>query len=179
MIFPSLLQIRLEFTPMPSRFRIGAGTTVCPFRVTFVLSVVPLAMLHYFSCIYLTLSRSQVNAPIPSHMPLVWKSRIITEARNAGPVVIQNDADLTSICIQITLICMRTTIDIPEELIEEARRILGFKSKTDTVIVSLQEMIRKKRIEELKSLMGAVELKIDLDQSRRRPSGKRKRRGKS
>lgn len=93
--------------------------------------------------------------------------------------VIQNDTDLTSICIQITLICMRTTIDIPEELIEEARRILGFKSKTDTVIVSLQEMIRKKRIEELKSLMGAVELKIDLDQSRRRPDGKRKRRGKS
>lgn len=74
---------------------------------------------------------------------------------------------------------MRTTIDIPEELIEEARRILGFKSKTDTVIVSLQEMIRKKRIEELKNLMGAVELKIDLDQSRRRPDGKRKRRGKS
>jgi Arc/MetJ family transcription regulator len=76
------------------------------------------------------------------------------------------------------MICMRTTIDIPEELIEEARRILGFKSKTDTVIVSLREMIRKKRIDELKDLMGAVELKIDLNQSRRRPVGNRKRRGK-
>lgn len=64
---------------------------------------------------------------------------------------------------------MRTTLDIPQELIEEARRILGFKSKTDTVILSLQELIRKRRIEELKDLMGSVELDIDLDESRRRP----------
>ena len=27
---------------------------------------------------------------------------------------------------------MRTTIDVPEDLMEEARRVLGFKSKTDT-----------------------------------------------
>jgi Arc/MetJ family transcription regulator len=63
---------------------------------------------------------------------------------------------------------MRTTLDIPQELIEEARRILGFKSKTDTVILSLQELVRRRRIEELKDLMGSVELEIDLDVSRRR-----------
>ena len=34
---------------------------------------------------------------------------------------------------------MRTTLDIPGELIEEARRLLGFKSKTETVVVSLRE----------------------------------------
>ena len=45
---------------------------------------------------------------------------------------------------------MRTTLDLPEPLIEEARRLLGFKSKTDTVVVSLQELVRKKRIEELR-----------------------------
>ena len=63
---------------------------------------------------------------------------------------------------------MRTTLDIPQELIEEARRILGFKSKTDTVILSLQELVRRRRIEELKDLLGSVELEIDLDVSRRR-----------
>ncbi len=63
---------------------------------------------------------------------------------------------------------MRTTIDIPEELIEEARRVLGFKSKTDTVVLSLRELIRRRRIEELKNLLGSVELDIDLDTSRRR-----------
>ena len=63
---------------------------------------------------------------------------------------------------------MRTTLDIPQELIEETRRILGFKSKTDTVILSLQELVRRRRIEELKDLLGSVELEIDLDVSRRR-----------
>ena len=64
---------------------------------------------------------------------------------------------------------MRTTLDIPTALIEEARQLLGFKSKTDTVIVSLQELVRRRRIEELKSLLGSVDLEIDLPKSRRRP----------
>ena len=64
---------------------------------------------------------------------------------------------------------MRTTLDLPEELIEEARKLLGFKSKTDTVVVSLRELIRRRRIDELKDLAGKIELKIDLPESRRRP----------
>lgn len=73
--------------------------------------------------------------------------------------------------------CMRTTLDIPDPLLEEARRLLGFKSKTDTVIVSLQELVRRKRIDELKSLLGSIDLEIDVDSSRRRPAktGRRKR----
>ena len=63
---------------------------------------------------------------------------------------------------------MRTTLDIPQELIEEARDLLGFKSKTDTVVLSLRELIRRRRIEELKDLMGSVHLEIDLPASRRR-----------
>lgn len=67
------------------------------------------------------------------------------------------------------LIHMRTTLDLPEDLIEEARRALGFKSKTDTVVLALSELIRRRRVEELKALLGAVELEIDLPASRRRP----------
>jgi Arc/MetJ family transcription regulator len=63
---------------------------------------------------------------------------------------------------------MRTTLDIPGELIEEARRLLGFKSKTDTVVVSLRELIRRRRIDELKKLLGSVRLDIDVNASRRR-----------
>ncbi len=63
---------------------------------------------------------------------------------------------------------MRTTLDIPENLIEEAQRLLGFKSKTDTVILSLQELIRRRRIEELKNLLGSVRLELDVPISRRR-----------
>lgn len=68
---------------------------------------------------------------------------------------------------------MRTTLDLPEELLEEAKRLLGFKSKTDTIIVSLQELIRRKRIDVLKNMAGKIELSIDLNSSRRRPIGKK------
>jgi Arc/MetJ family transcription regulator len=64
---------------------------------------------------------------------------------------------------------VRTTLDIPDDLLNEARRLLGFKSKTDTVILSLRELIRRRRIEELKGLLGAVELDVDVARSRRRP----------
>ncbi len=70
---------------------------------------------------------------------------------------------------------MRTTLDIPEGLINEARQALGFKSKTDTVILSLQELIRRRRIEELKDLMGSVHLELDLPASRRRPRQRKRK----
>ena len=68
---------------------------------------------------------------------------------------------------------MRTTLDIPEPLIEEARRLLGFKSKTDTVVLSLRELIRRKRLEELKEMLGSIQLDIDIPRSRRRPRPRR------
>jgi Arc/MetJ family transcription regulator len=64
---------------------------------------------------------------------------------------------------------MRTTLDLPEDLLEEARRLLAFKSKTDTVVFSLRELVRRKRIEELKGLAGKIRLDVDIDRSRRRP----------
>jgi len=69
---------------------------------------------------------------------------------------------------------MRTTIDIPEDLIEEARRLLGFKSKTDTVVLSLQELIRRRRIDELKKLFGSIKLELDVAASRRRRRRKKR-----
>ena len=68
---------------------------------------------------------------------------------------------------------MRTTLDLPQELLEEARTRLGYKSKTDTVIFCLRELVRRQRIEDLKGLMGKVKLDIDLPESRRRPSSKK------
>ena len=71
---------------------------------------------------------------------------------------------------------MRTTLDLPEPLIEEARTALGGKSKTDTIIFALRDLVRRKRIEELKALLGRVQLDVDLAHSRRRPGRPRKRR---
>jgi Arc/MetJ family transcription regulator len=64
---------------------------------------------------------------------------------------------------------MRTTLDLPDDLLEEAQRLLGFKSKTDVVVLSLRELVRRRRIEELKALLGSIQLDIDVPRSRRRP----------
>ena len=68
---------------------------------------------------------------------------------------------------------MRTTLDLPEDLVEEARHALGFKSKTDTVVLALRELVRRRRLDELKALMGHVRLDIDVPRSRRRPRSSR------
>jgi Arc/MetJ family transcription regulator len=68
---------------------------------------------------------------------------------------------------------MRTTLDLPVELVEEARTALGFKSKTDTIVLALRELVRRHRLSELKALMGHVRLDIDLPESRRRRSRRR------
>ena len=64
---------------------------------------------------------------------------------------------------------MQTTPDPPAELLEETQRLLGFKSKTHMVVLSLRELKRRRRIDELRDLLGAVKLDVDVAKSRRRP----------
>ena len=56
---------------------------------------------------------------------------------------------------------MRTTLDLPNELVDEARRSLGFVSKTDTVVFALKEVVRRGRLDELKDLIGRIEFEFD------------------
>ena len=76
---------------------------------------------------------------------------------------------LTSTGIRYSVFRMRTTLDLPDDLLQEAQRLLGFKWKTDVVVLSLRELIRRRRIEGLKELLGQVTLDIDVPRSRRRP----------
>lgn len=63
---------------------------------------------------------------------------------------------------------MQTTLDIPQALLPEAHRKLGAQSDSETVVLALKEIVRRERLDELKSLLGKVELDLDLDASRRR-----------
>jgi len=63
---------------------------------------------------------------------------------------------------------MRTTLILPDGLIDEACTAAGLKSKTETVVYALREVIRRKRIDELKAMFGSVEIRRDLDESRGR-----------
>ncbi len=63
---------------------------------------------------------------------------------------------------------MRTTLDLPEGLVEEARSALGYSSKTDTVVFALREVVRRSRIEDLKRLMSRIEFDFDPTKLRKR-----------
>jgi hypothetical protein len=54
---------------------------------------------------------------------------------------------------------MRRTVVIDDKLLEEARRILGTRGVRDTVETGLKEVIRRRRLEELRRSLG----KVDLD----------------
>ena len=57
---------------------------------------------------------------------------------------------------------MRTTLDLPEGLVEEAREAIGFKSKTDTVMFALKEIVRRKRkVQDLKKLHHQLQFDFD------------------
>ncbi len=63
---------------------------------------------------------------------------------------------------------MRTTLDIPEDLINEAMKTTQINTKTKVIITALEELIRKSRISELKEFKGKVDLDIDMNAIRGR-----------
>ncbi len=67
-----------------------------------------------------------------------------------------------------TEVAMRTTLDLPEDLMNEALRVTGIKTKTQLIITALEELVRKSTISELKDFKGKVDLDMDLDTLRNR-----------
>ena len=63
---------------------------------------------------------------------------------------------------------MRTTLDLPEELLEEAMTVTQSKTKTGVIVLALEELVRKTKISELKKYKGKIDLDIDLNKLRDR-----------
>jgi len=63
---------------------------------------------------------------------------------------------------------MRTTLDLPEDLLLKAMSLSQIKTKTQVIITALQEMIRKSEISDIKNFKGKVDLDIELDTVRGR-----------
>ena len=59
---------------------------------------------------------------------------------------------------------MRTTLDLPEDLLNAAMKAAHIPTKTQVIITALEELIRKSKLVELKNYKG----KIDLDKIRGR-----------
>ncbi len=65
---------------------------------------------------------------------------------------------------------MKTTIDLPEDLIAEAMRITGSKSKIEAIKKSLNEVILREKRLNLLNFKGKVDISIDLNNLRDRTS---------
>ena len=65
------------------------------------------------------------------------------------------------------MIRMRTTLDLPVGLVESAREAVGFKSKTDTVVFALKEVVRRSRLDDLKALVRRLNFEFDPAEVRR------------
>ena len=63
---------------------------------------------------------------------------------------------------------MRTTLDLPEDLINEAMKVSQINTKTKVIITALEEFVRKSKISELKNFKGKVDLDIDMNAIRGR-----------
>lgn len=61
---------------------------------------------------------------------------------------------------------MKTILDIPDKLLDEAMRLAHSKTKKDSVIIALEDFIRKKRIEEAFEMEGKLKFKKEWDRLR-------------
>jgi hypothetical protein len=63
---------------------------------------------------------------------------------------------------------MRTTLNLPNKLLRDAKKALNAKTKTEAIIRSLEETVRRQKIEQLLALRGKLPLDIDLSRARGR-----------
>ena len=77
---------------------------------------------------------------------------------------------------------MRTTLDLNEKLIRELMDVTSAKTKTEAIHQAAAELIRRKKLDQLKALSGVIHLDLDwckLEQAelRHQASLKRRRHG--
>jgi Arc/MetJ family transcription regulator len=63
--------------------------------------------------------------------------------------------------------CMRTNIEIDDEVLREAQRLVGTRTKRETVDLALRELVARHRQIGVLELRGRVRWSGDLAESRR------------
>jgi hypothetical protein len=63
---------------------------------------------------------------------------------------------------------VRTTLDLPEALVSEAMELTKISQKTKLVTTTLENLIRREKIKEIKNYAGRINLDIDIAKMRKR-----------
>ena len=58
---------------------------------------------------------------------------------------------------------MRTTLDLPEDIMTEGLKVTHLKSKTELITTAVRELIRKHKISGLKKFKGSLDVDINLN----------------
>ena len=69
---------------------------------------------------------------------------------------------------------MKTTLDLPSDLLAEAVKASGQGTKTGTIVLALELLVRREKLSRLRALPGSMpDLSLDLDTLRgQRQAGK-------
>jgi Arc/MetJ family transcription regulator len=78
------------------------------------------------------------------------------------------DMDIAYSAYRKYAVSMRTTLEIPDDLLEEARRATHLRTKREVVIAGLEELVRKAHREDLRRMAGKIELDVDLRRARKK-----------
>jgi hypothetical protein len=63
---------------------------------------------------------------------------------------------------------MRTTLELPDALVNEALTLTKIPTKTELIKFALENVIQREKIKELAKYFGEITLDIDLDKLRKR-----------
>ena len=63
---------------------------------------------------------------------------------------------------------MRTTLNLPDDLVREAMEITKSPTKTSLITTALEDLVRRRKMTDIKEYFGRVDLDVDLDAIRKR-----------
>jgi hypothetical protein len=63
---------------------------------------------------------------------------------------------------------MRTTLELPDNIIYEAMKLTKMKTKTALIKTALLNLIEKEKVKDIKKYYGKVNLDVDLNALRKR-----------
>ena len=63
---------------------------------------------------------------------------------------------------------MRTTLNLPEDIIIEGLKVTHLRTKTELITTAIKELIRKHKTSSIKKFKGSIDLNINLNTLRDR-----------
>lgn len=61
---------------------------------------------------------------------------------------------------------MKTTLNIPDDLVKRTMKLSKSKTKTDAIITAMEEYVRRRKLEEIIGMEGKLQFSEDWDKAR-------------